>query len=53
MLSEMDMKKKEAAIIGDWLEKDDYLVALDERGKMIRTVFSFPINDWFPKRNPG
>ena len=35
MLSEMDMKKKEAAIIGDWLEKDDYLVALDERGKMI------------------
>jgi 23S rRNA (pseudouridine1915-N3)-methyltransferase len=35
MLSEMDLKKKEAAIIADWLEKDDFLVALDERGKII------------------
>jgi 23S rRNA (pseudouridine1915-N3)-methyltransferase len=35
MLSEMDLKKKEGEIILDWLEKEDYLVALDERGKQI------------------
>ena len=33
MLSEMDLKKKEAEMIIDWLKKDDYLVALDEYGK--------------------
>ena len=33
MLSEMDLKKKEGEIIFQWLAKDDYLVALDERGK--------------------
>lgn len=33
MLSEMDLKKKEGATILEWLSKDDYLVALDERGK--------------------
>lgn len=33
MLSEMDLKKKESATILDWLQKDDYLVALDGRGK--------------------
>jgi 23S rRNA (pseudouridine1915-N3)-methyltransferase len=33
MLSEMDLKKKEAEIIMEWLEPGDYLVALDERGK--------------------
>lgn len=33
MLSEMDLKKKEAAIVMDWLRPGDYLVALDERGK--------------------
>jgi len=33
MLSEMDLKKKEGEIIFEWLKKDDYLVALDERGK--------------------
>lgn len=33
MLSEMDLKKKEAEIIMDWLEPGDYLIALDERGK--------------------
>ena len=33
MLSEMDLKKKEAEVIFEWLGKDDYLVALDERGK--------------------
>lgn len=33
MMSEMDLKKKEAEIVLEWLDKDDYLVALDERGK--------------------
>ena len=33
MLSEMDLKKKEGETILQWLSKDDYLVALDERGK--------------------
>lgn len=33
MLSEMDLKKREAAIVFDWLKPDDYLVALDEHGK--------------------
>ena len=32
MMSEMDLKKKEGEIILDWL-KDEYLIALDERGK--------------------
>lgn len=35
MMSEMDLKKKEGEIILDWLGKDDYLVALDERGKQM------------------
>ncbi len=35
MLSEADLKKKEGEIILDWLQKDDYLVALDERGKQL------------------
>jgi 23S rRNA (pseudouridine1915-N3)-methyltransferase len=33
MLSEMDLKKKEAAVILDFLQKDDFLVVLDARGK--------------------
>ncbi|MGN6292881.1 MAG: 23S rRNA (pseudouridine(1915)-N(3))-methyltransferase RlmH [Chitinophagaceae bacterium] len=33
MMSEMDLKKKEAEVVMEWLDKDDYLVALDERGK--------------------
>jgi len=37
MMSEMDLKKKEGEIILDWLKKDDYLVALDERGKEINS----------------
>jgi len=32
-LSEPDLKKKEGETILEWLQKDDYLVALDERGK--------------------
>ena len=35
MLSEMDLKKKEGEIILKWLDKDDYLVALDERGEQL------------------
>jgi 23S rRNA (pseudouridine1915-N3)-methyltransferase len=33
MLSEMDLKKKEGETILEWLNKEDYLVVLDERGK--------------------
>ena len=35
MMSEMDLKKKEGEIVLEWLGKDDYLVALDERGKQL------------------
>ncbi len=35
MLSEMDLKKKEGETLLEWLQPDDYLVALDERGKNI------------------
>lgn len=35
MLSEMDLRKKEANLILDWLEKDDYLVLLDENGSSL------------------
>lgn len=35
MLSEMDLRKKEGQLVLDWLEHDDYLVALDERGKQL------------------
>jgi len=33
MMSEMDLRKKEGEMILEWLNKDDYLVALDENGK--------------------
>ena len=35
MLSEMDLKKKEAEIILQWLRPDDFLVVLDEKGKQL------------------
>jgi 23S rRNA (pseudouridine1915-N3)-methyltransferase len=35
MFSEMDLKKKEGETILSWLSKDDYLIALDERGKSL------------------
>jgi 23S rRNA (pseudouridine1915-N3)-methyltransferase len=35
MLSEMDLRRKEAGMILDWLEKDDYLVLLDEKGRSL------------------
>ena len=37
MMSEMDLKKKEGEIIMEWLDKNDYLVALDERGKQMNS----------------
>ncbi|NDF98171.1 MAG: 23S rRNA (pseudouridine(1915)-N(3))-methyltransferase RlmH [Chitinophagia bacterium] len=37
MLSEIDLRRKEADIILDWLEKDDYLVLLDEKGKSLHS----------------
>ena len=33
MLSEIDLRKKEGETILEWLNKNDYLVALDKRGK--------------------
>jgi 23S rRNA (pseudouridine1915-N3)-methyltransferase len=33
LLSETDLKKKEATTLLEWLQKEDYLVALDEKGK--------------------
>jgi 23S rRNA (pseudouridine1915-N3)-methyltransferase len=35
MMSEMDLKKREGEIVLEWLDDDDYLVALDEKGKQI------------------
>ena len=37
MLSEMDLKKRESDLLLQWLDKDDYLVVLDERGKQINS----------------
>ena len=34
-LSEMDLKKKEGEMITGFLQKDDYLILLDENGKML------------------
>jgi len=33
MMSESDLKKKEGEIVLEWLDKDYYLVILDEKGK--------------------
>ena len=35
MLSEADLKKKEGEVLLNWLQTEDYLVALDERGKQL------------------
>ena len=48
MLSEMDLKKKEGEIVLEWLSKDDYLVALDERGKQLT---SEGLADFIQKRS--
>lgn len=38
LLSEADLKKLESNLILDWLGKEDYLVALDEKGKEMTSV---------------
>jgi 23S rRNA (pseudouridine1915-N3)-methyltransferase len=38
MMSEMDLKKKEGGMILEWLNKDDYLIALDEKGKQLTSI---------------
>ena len=48
MMSEMDLKKKEGEVIIDWLDKDDYLVALDEHGK---EMTSEVLADFIQKRS--
>ena len=35
MMSEMDLKKKEGETVLEWLDREDFLVALDERGKQM------------------
>ncbi len=35
MMSEMELKKKEGEMVMDFLQKDDYLILLDEAGKML------------------
>lgn len=37
MLSEMDLRKREGETIQEWIRKDDFLVALDERGKQLNS----------------
>ncbi|RYZ20078.1 MAG: 23S rRNA (pseudouridine(1915)-N(3))-methyltransferase RlmH, partial [Chitinophagaceae bacterium] len=37
MMSEMELKKKEAEMILEFLQKEDYLVLLDETGKMLNS----------------
>lgn len=37
MMSEMDLKKKEGEMLLGWLQKKDYLVALDEKGKQMNS----------------
>ena len=48
MMSEMDLKKKEGEIVLEWLNKDDYLVALDEKGKQFT---SEALADFIMKRS--
>ena len=48
MMSEMDLKKKEGEIVLEWLDKDDYLIALDERGKQFT---SESLADFIMKRS--
>ena len=48
MLSEMDLKRKEGETILNWLDKNDYLVALDEHGKQLS---SESLADFIQKRS--
>ena len=38
MLSEMDLKKKEGEAVLNFLQKEDYLIILDEQGKLLNTM---------------
>jgi 23S rRNA (pseudouridine1915-N3)-methyltransferase len=38
LMSEADLRKAEAAMVLNLLEKDDFLVVLDEKGKMLSSV---------------
>ena len=38
MMSEMDLKKKEGELVLQWLNKEDYLIVLDERGKQLSSA---------------
>jgi 23S rRNA (pseudouridine1915-N3)-methyltransferase len=38
MLSEADLKRLEGKMVVEWLDKDDVLVALDERGKEFDSI---------------
>lgn len=38
MLSAMDLKKAESEVVLQWLQKDDFLVVLDEKGKSFTSV---------------
>jgi 23S rRNA (pseudouridine1915-N3)-methyltransferase len=37
MLSELDLRKKESEMILEWLEKDDFLILLDEKGEQLNS----------------
>lgn len=37
MLSALDLKKKEGQLILEWLDKEDFLVLLDERGVQLKS----------------
>ena len=60
MLSETDLKKKEAQVILEWLDRDDYLVLLDEkagrpsykeRGNLLQQSLAFSINKLKQNKN--
>ena len=38
MLSEMELKKKEGETLLGFIQKEDYLVVLDEQGKLLKTT---------------
>jgi len=37
MMSELDLRKKEGEMILEWLKEDDWVVALDEKGKQFNS----------------
>jgi 23S rRNA (pseudouridine1915-N3)-methyltransferase len=41
VLNSFELKKKEGDIILDMIQKDDFLVLLDEKGKMINNFFNW------------